>query len=524
MRPRCWDFGTQTISRRAWLAGAATLVLPPWQAGQVDGVVRRRVRFAENPFQLGVASGDPTPDGVVLWTRLAPQPLIGGGMPPARVEVGWQVARDEGFQQIVQEGTTVAAPQLAHSVHVEVAGLDPDRWYWYRFRAGSEESPVGRTRTLPAVEATPQALRFAFASCQHFETGYYTAYQHMAAENLDLIIHLGDYIYEGAGRANLIREHTGLEITSLEDYRNRHAQYKSDGDLQTAHASCPWLVTWDDHEFDNNYASEVSEQTGIDEVAFLARRANAYQAYYEHMPLRRSTVPRGPAMQIYRAVPFGRLATFFVLDTRQYRSDQPNGDGKKPLEGKVLDPQATMLGTRQESWLTAGLLRSETQWNVLAQQVMMARVDRLPGEGGHYSMDQWSGYDVPRKRLLQFLEDRQIPNPVVLTGDIHTNYVNDLKVDFDRPELATIATEFVGTSISSAGDGMVKAAYTDTMLAENAFVRFHNAERGYVSCTVTPDTWRADYQVVPFVTRRGAPLITRKSFVVAEGRPGAEAV
>ncbi|MEE3370100.1 MAG: alkaline phosphatase D family protein [Planctomycetota bacterium] len=524
MRPVYCDYGTQRVSRRAWLAGAATLVLPPWQAGQVDGVVRRRVRFAENPFQLGVASGDPTMDGVVLWTRLAPQPLSGGGMPPTRVEVGWQVARDEGFQQIVQEGTAIAAPQLGHSVHVEVAGLDPDRWYWYRFRAGNEESPVGRTRTLPAVETTPQALRFAFASCQHFETGYYTAYQHMAAENLDLIIHLGDYIYEGAGRANLIRQHTGLEITSLDDYRNRHALYKSDSDLQTAHASCPWLVTWDDHEFDNNYASQISEETGIDEVAFLARRANAYQAFYEHMPLRRSTVPRGPVMQIYRAVPFGRLATFFVLDTRQYRSNQPNGDGKKPLEGKVLDPQATMLGARQEGWLTAGLLRSETQWNVLAQQVMMARVDRLPGEGGHYSMDQWSGYDVPRKRLLRFLENRQIPNPVVLTGDIHTNYVNDLKVDFDRPESTTVATEFVGTSISSSGDGMVKADYTDTMLAENPFVRFHNAERGYVSCTVTPDAWRADYQVVPFVTRRGAPLITRKSFVVSEGRPGAEVV
>ena len=524
MRARRSDLGERTLSRRVLLAGATTLVLPPWYAGHVDGAVRRRLAFADNPFQLGVASGDPTPDGVVLWTRLAPQPLVGGGMPREIVEVGWQIASDEGFQRIVQQGTAVATPQLAHSVHVEVSGLKPDRWYWYRFRAGSEESPVGRTRTFPAHNAAVEKLRFAFASCQHFETGYYTAYQHMATEDLDLGIHLGDYIYEGAGRENLIRRHVGEEITSLADYRNRHAQYKTDPDLQSAHAAFPWLVTWDDHEFDNNCASQISEESGVDAAPFLARRANAYQAYYEHMPLRRSAIPRGPDMQLYRAVPFGRLATFFVMDTRQYRSDQPNGDGKKPLQGKVFDPNATVLGARQEGWLASGLLRSTAQWNVLAQQIMMARVDRLPGDGGHFSMDQWSGYDLPRKRLLRFVEDRQVPNPVVLTGDIHTNYVNDLKVDFDRPESTTVATEFVGTSISSGGDGAEKADYTDAMLAENPFVRFHNAERGYVSCTVTPKNWRADYQVVPFVTRRGAPLITRSSFVVENGKPGAQRV
>ena len=522
MRQCYMDIGKLTASRRAVLAGAATLVLPPWRAGYVDGAVRRRIRFGENPFQLGVASGDPTPDGMVLWTRLAPQPLVGGGMPRELVEVGWQIARDEGFQQIIQEGTTVATPQLAHSVHVEVSGLKPDRWYWYRFRVAGEESPVGRTRTFPEHGAMAQRLRFAFASCQHYETGFYTAYQHMANEDLDLGIHLGDYIYEGAGRENLIRRHVGEEITSLQDYRNRYAQYKTDVDLQAAHANFPWLVTWDDHEFDNNCASQISEESGIDVMSFLARRANAYQAYYEHMPLRRAAVPLGPDMKLYRAVPFGKLITFFVMDTRQYRSDQPNGDGNKPLQGAVFDPNATILGARQEGWLASGLLRSTAQWNVLAQQVMMARVDRDPSDEVAWSVDQWSGYDLARKRLLTFLAESQILNPVVLTGDIHSNWVNDLKVDFDQENDAVVATEFVGTSISSGGNGSKTRSDTLGVLRDNSFVRFFNNERGYVRCTVTPKRWQSDFRVVDTVTSRDSNCLTRASYAVEAGHAGAE--
>jgi alkaline phosphatase D len=279
---------------------------------------------------------------------------------------------------------------------------------------------------------------------------------------------------------------------------------------------------WDDHEFDNNCAGAISEEKDVDGASYLLRRANAYQAYYEHMPLRRRALPHGPNMVLYRRVPFGRLVNFEMLDTRQYRTDQPNGDGNKPLEGDVFNPNATLLGDGQEQWLMAGLLESPARWNVLGQQLMMARVDRIAGEEARYSMDQWAGYDVARKRLLRFLAERRVPNPIVIAGDIHSNWVNDLKIDFDRADDATVATEFVGTSISSGGNGSANPKDLDKLLSENPFVRFHNAQRGYISCTVTPQEWRSDYQVVEFVDRPGAPLVTRASFVVENGRPGAE--
>ena len=494
----------------------------PLLSAPVEGVLLKNIKLAGYPFQLGIASGDPAADGFVLWTRLTPDPLHGGGMPRENVEVVWQVARDEQMRRVVRKGTAVATPALAHSVHVEVEGLQPDRTYWYQFKTGSETSPVGRTRTAPAKDAAPPAVRFAFASCQHYESGYFTAYEHMAREELDLVVHLGDYIYEGAARDNQTRQHVGLELQTHDDYRNRYAQYKSDKHLQAAHAAFPWIVTWDDHEFDNNYAAHVSEEPNLDVDEFLKRRATAYQVYYEHMPLRRAALPHGPDMQLYRRAAFGRLIDFSVLDTRQYRTNQPCGDRNKPPCEGVFDPGATLLGAGQERWLTEGLSRSKATWNCLAQQVMMGRVDRLPGDDVAWSMDQWAGYDVSRKRLLKFLVDRQITNPVVLTGDIHSNWVNDLKIDFDDPASAAVATEFVGTSISSGGDGSQTRADTAGVLAENPFVKFYNAERGYVRCEVTPKQWRSDYQVVEYVTRRGAPLVTRASFVVENGRPGAQ--
>ncbi|MBI3463930.1 MAG: alkaline phosphatase D family protein, partial [Planctomycetes bacterium] len=281
------------VNRRSFLVTTSSLAAAALWSSRAWGVVKRNVKFADNPFQLGVASGDPAPDGVVLWTRLAPRPLEGGGMPAEAVEVSWQVAEDEQMTKVVREGTTTATPQWAHAVHVEVDGLRPDRWYWYQFKVGSETSPKGRTRTMPLAESSPQRVRFAFASCQHYETGLYTAYEHMLREDLDLVLHLGDYIYEGAPKNNQVRKHSGAgELDSLDDYRNRHAQYKTDGALQAMHAALPWLVTWDDHEFDNNCAGDVSEEKDVTREQFLARRARAYQAYYEHMPLRRGSLPQ----------------------------------------------------------------------------------------------------------------------------------------------------------------------------------------------------------------------------------------
>lgn len=517
------EFSTiREADRRQFLARAAAFASVAWLGGRAEGRAVRLPGSAGDPFTLGVASGEPTPDGAVLWTRLAPKPLEPeGGMPRANVEVTWEVADDEGFKDVVRRGEETATPQLGHSIHAEVDGLKPDRWYWYRFRTGDAISPAGRVRTTPTDGATPDHLRFAFASCQHYEQGLFTAYEHMAKDDLDLVFHLGDYIYEYGGKDKLVRKHLGAEIRSLDDYRIRHAQYKSDPLLQAAHAHCPWVVTWDDHEVQNNYADAISEHKGVDPLDFLERRANAYQAYYEMMPLRRRSLPRGPHMKLYRTLRYGRLAGFQVLDTRQYRTDQPNGDKSSPLNAAALDPRNTLLGERQAATLKARLIASRATWNVLAQQVMMGMVGFKP-EGGEatYSMDQWPGYAHERIALVKFLAERRVPNPVVLTGDIHSNWVNDLRVDDRRHEDPVVAAEFVGTSISSGGNGRPNPAREQRLLADNPGVRFFNSQRGYVRCTVTPYSWKSEYQVVEDVIKPGAPAITKAAFVVEAGTPG----
>jgi len=514
------------VSRRLFLAyGAALASLPllAEQAAAAGATPSRQAAFPSEPFKLGVASGDPDHTGVVLWTRLAPEPLAAdGGMPPANVEVRWEIAEDESMQKVVQSGTTTAARLLGHSVHVEVTGLKPDRWYWYRFQAGDARSPVGRTRTLPEPSADPERLRFAFASCQHYEAGLFTAYEQMAKDDLDLVCHLGDYIYEGGGRDGAVRKHAGPKLITLNEYRVRYSQYRLDPLLQGMHALCPWFVTWDDHEFENNYAADIAQAKGADPAFTLLHRANAYQAYYEMMPLRRRSIPRGPDLQLYRKASYGRLAELLVLDTRQYRTDQPNEDRASDLNSAALDPKATLLGRPQREWLQDGLARSRGTWNVLAQQVMVGMVDRTPGAQKLYSMDQWPGYAHERMALVKFMADRKVKNPVVLTGDIHTNWVNDVRVDDRKPETRVVATEFVGTSITSGGNGVDRPADLDTLLAENPCVRFHNRQRGYVRCTLTRDAWKSDYVVVDQVTEPGGNISTRASFVVENGRPGAK--
>ncbi len=509
------------VSRRLMLAWTAGLSSIPSlaRASWADA----RPALPENPFQLGVASGDPAPDGMVLWTRLAMRPLDpDGGMPAVPMIVRWYVSAADSPTQVLRSGESVATPQLSHSVHVELAGLEPDRWYSYWFTCGDYQSPIGRTRTTPVATALPAQLRFAFASCQHFEDGFYAAYAQMARDQLDLVVHLGDYIYEGAGRDNRLRRHIGGEIQTLSDYRVRLSQYRSDTMLQNMHAQCPWLVTWDDHELDNNYASDISEQADVSPAELLVRRTNAYQAYYEMMPLRASALPRGADMQLYRQVGFGRLANFMVLDTRQYRTDQPNNDRKSPLNAAALAPTNSLLGPAQRGWLQAALLQSGGLWNVLAQQVMMAFVAfPQPNAEAVLSMDQWPGAAAERMNLMRFLSERRVPNPIVLTGDIHCNWVNDLRIDDRQPEQPVVATEFVGTSISSGGNGAAKAKDHDALLAANPVVRFYNRQRGYVRCQVTPDRWTSDYMVVADVTQPDSDVTPCASFVVEAGTPGA---
>lgn len=514
------------FDRRSFLSATATGIVWPFAHLPFAAAADRKVWTADYPFTLGIASGDPAPDGFVLWTRLAPDPLNGGGMPPEDVQVRWEVASDEAMSKTVRQGVATASKDWAHSVHVEVQGLEPDRVYFYRFTMGNDESSVGRTRTAPPAHIMPERFRFAFASCQHYEYGYFSALRHLSEEDVHAVVHLGDYIYEGgiSKSPKMVRHHNSPEVVTTEEYRNRYALYKIDPDLQAAHAAFPWIVTWDDHEFDNNYAGDVSEEDGIDPKAFLQRRADAYKVFYEHMPLRRANLPHGPFMQLYRNVTFGRLAQFSVLDTRQFRTDQPCGDHNKPPCEGVFDPDATLLGDVQERWLREGLAVSPARWNILAQQVMMARVDRNPEDAVAYSMDQWAGYEVGRKRLLQYFADSKVSNPIVLTGDIHTNWVNDLRVDFDDEKSPVVGTEFVGTAITTGGDGSEKRGDTDGVLADNPFVKFYNAERGYVRCELTPESWRTDFRVVPFVSRQEGPCLTRASYRVENGRPGAERV
>ena len=508
------------VSRRLILAYGTALASVPLLGQLARGA--SPIRFDSDPFTLGVASGDPDHRSVVLWTRLAPTPLDpDGGMPPQPVDVAWELAEDEAFNKVVASGKELATPQLGHSVHVEASGLKPDRWYYYRFRAGDAESPVGRTRTFPKPDSLVDRLRFAMTSCQNFEQGLFTAYEEMANDDVDLVFHLGDYIYEyKAGRTGKIRTHHGNETESLGDYRMRYAQYRADPLLHGMHAKCPWFVTWDDHEFDNNYATLISEEKDINPAAFLRRRAAAYQAYYENMPLRRRSVPRGPHLQLYRKASFGRLAELMVLDTRQYRSDQPNNDRKSPINEEALNPRNTLLGSRQRNWLMQSLIESQGTWNVLAQQVMMGLVAVTKRDGAPaYSMDQWPGYTAERMQLLEFMKDRRVPNPVVLTGDIHSNWANDIRIDDREAESPLVASEFVCTSLSSGGNGVDKPNNLDELTAANQGVKFHNRERGYILCNVTPKKWTSDYRVVDEVEKPGGKTFTRASFVIESGNP-----
>lgn len=486
-----------------------------------DWVLTARPRFVDDPFALGVASGDPTPTGAMLWTRLAPRPLEpDGGMPGNRPIVSWQVAEDETFAKIVRQGRYTAAPELGYSIHVDVEGLAPDRWYFYRFLSGEAVSPVGRLRTTPAAGATVP-LRLAAISCQNYEQGLFTAFDHLATERCDLVAHLGDYIYEYGGREGLVRKHHASEIRTLDDYRARYAQYKGDPALQAAHAMCPWIVTWDDHEVDNNYADDFGENRMESSEQMRARRAIAYQAWWENQPVR---VPRARSwadLDIRRATAWGALAQLWVLDTRQYRSDQACDDGNDIVPcGDWADPARTMLGAPQEQWLARGLAGSSARWQVLAQQVMVAPYDSELGAQQRVSMDAWSGYPAARERLLGLLAERAPNRNVVLTGDIHSNWVNELHAGFDRPGRPVIGAEFVSTSISSGGDGEAAWQGVPEAMGENPHLKWHTARRGYVLHDVGAQAWQATYREVPYVSRPGAPVTTASAWRVEHGRAG----
>jgi alkaline phosphatase D len=475
------------------------------------------------PFQLGIASGDPDANSVVLWTRLAPSPLNAdglGGMGTADVTVDWQVSTTDTFATLVASGSVVAKSASAHSVHVIAGGLNPDFDYYYRFRAQGHLSPVGRTRTAPALGTNGRELVMSFASCAHYEEGYYTAYRRMAEDNPGLILHLGDYIYEYGATTGRPRLHAGAtEIVSLADYRRRYAQYKADPDLQAAHAVAPWIVVPDDHEIENNRAGNIRADNtpSLTAAQWTARQAAAYQAYYENMPLRPAQVNGGAAIQLYRRLQWGSLATFHMLDTRQYRNDQACGDGWKICSDADLATRS-LPGNAQETWLLNGLNQHAATWDIIGQQVFFAR--RFNSTGA--SMDSWDGYRASRARIQQGWVDRSVRNPVVLTGDVHRAWASDLKADYNNANSATIGSELVCTSVTSSGDG--DGATTIPDVGTNPWLKFFNNRRGYVRTTITPTEMRADFRAIAKVSEHGLPATTAKSFVIQEGQPGLQAV
>jgi alkaline phosphatase D len=510
--------------RRIFLLDTAQLAA----LAAVGGVACARTDRAAYPFSLGVASGSPLPDSVILWTRILADPLNAGATAPVAVGVRWEVAEDEGFRRIAAKGVANALPALAHSVHVDVTGLAPGRWYWYRFMLGDAVSPVGRTRTAPAPDALPSMLKLAVASCQHWEFGSYGAHRQIAAAAPDLVAFLGDYIYEwGPYRlSHLEKAVRSNESFTLADYRARYAQYKSDPDLQAAHHAAPWIVTWDDHEVENEYTSDHDARNS---AGFMARRAAAYQAFYEHMPLR--LAPSGQTdfakFRLFQRYDWGRLARFHMLDDRQYRAAHachPTSSVLRRDCADLRDPGRTMLGSEQEAWLAAGLGSSSARWNIIGQQTLMAQSTqtRIIGPGdGRFWTDGWDGYPVARQRLFDALGKSGAANPLVLSGDVHTFYAAELRSDFDRPESAAnpmIATEFCGTSVTSSSRPQKRTLeYVDM----NPHIKYGRSDkRGFMLMEVTPAKTTTHFVGLDDVRNAGTAAATVASFVVNAGRAG----
>ncbi len=504
------------------MASAGRRHLLQWALAQgLAPAFSRHALAADLPrFALGVASGQPLPTSLVLWTRLTGDAL------PGQVAVSWELAEDEAFQRVAARGTETALATDAHSVHAEPAGLQPARWYWYRFTALGQRSGTGRTRTAPPADADVKQLDLAIASCQRFDQGHYAAWRHAAAEPLDLVLFLGDYIYEYASPSGALRAHEGGLIQDLAAYRQRYAQYKSDPALQAAHAACPWLVIWDDHEVANDYAGWQGQRL---EPHFAELRGAAYQAWWEHMPVPKFMRPVGGVARIHQRLDWGRLARLHLLDTRQYRDPQacpkPGRGGSNTVRGAACTALAeagrSLLGADQERWLAQGWAL-DRPWNLLAQTTLMARCAWSdPAAGGTYWTDGWDGYAATRQRLLARVVEHHVPGVVVLGGDVHANYVADLKADFDDPRAPIVASEFCGTSISSQG---LPQARLDGMRGDNPHLHWARSDqRGYVQFRIGRESLMAQLQVVQDVGDPLSPVGTPARFAVAARRPGVQA-
>lgn len=513
--------------RRRLLQGLAAVggvaLLPPFAVA--SGAAPSTQPLPEFPFRLGVASGYPDEDTVVLWTRLAPDPTRpDGGLPPIDWQVRYEVALDDRFRRIVARGETVAVAAHAHSARVQVRGLAPARDYWYRFTAAGHSSPAGRTRTLPRARARVAALHLAVASCQHYEHGHFAAWRHVAAAVPDLVVHVGDYIYEGAPTANRVRRHVGPACRTLDDYRQRYAQYLCDPSLQSAHAAAPWLLTWDDHEVANDY-SGARDGRSDESPAFLVRRAAAYQAWYEHLPVPPSMAPRADGgIAIHTRHRIGRLASLNLLDQRQYRSPQacpvPGRFGGNRLGDACterLEAARTMLGAAQEQWLEQGLAQHPARWTLLAQGTVFSQLDELPGEPGQYWSDGWTGYPAARQRVIDTLQRTRSTNPVVLSGDLHAFVVAGVRAVPERAESPLVAAEFVTTSISS--DSRPQSSL-DEWRDNNPHIQLMDGrQRGFLAVRISEERMQVDLVAVDDVNRPDAGRQVMRRFAVEAGDP-----
>lgn len=533
------DGTTGRLTRRGVLAGTITAALAACtngggsdESGSTSSTTASTnvPDLTSDPFVLGVASGDPLADSVILWTRLNPsEPL-----PDEDIAVEWQVATDAEMSDIVAAGSGAAIAALGHSVHVNADGLEPETEYFYRFRLGEYETSPARTRTFAAPGTTPERFRFAFSSCQHWEQGYYAAYRDLVEEgDIDAFVFLGDYIYEYASAGPLaeLGRTTGqdFECETLDQYRQRYALYKSDPLLQAAHALVPWIITWDDHEVENDYANDISEDDAEREV-FLARRAAAYQAWYEHTPVRVEP-PDGPDLEIYRSFANGDLVQFHVLDTRQYRADQQRGEPLVEALGEAVQfrddtlafsPEQTMLGEAQREWLLDGVASSSAIWDVIAQQVFMFGGNAVVGaDPPAVVVDTWDGYHGERQAVLEATGDAA-DNLVVLTGDFHSAAVAELRTDPFDLSLPVVGTEFMASSISSSffDDQEAVEELVSAALVANPQMKWFDARRGYTVCEVTPDRWLSTFRVVEDEFDEASPVDTASRWEVVAGTPG----
>ena len=481
---------------------------------------------------MGVASGSPTSTGIVLWTRLGPAALQAAGLQGRDVDVTWQIAHDERFSRMAASGVVAATPRLAHSVHAEVEGLEPARDYFYRFIAGNASSVTGRTKTFPAPNDSPGRLRLAYASCQQWGNGYYGAYRHMLGEHLDVVLFLGDYMYEYASSRPVdVRPTTGGWITTLDDYRGRYALHKSDPDLQAIHAAVPWIVSWDDHEVQNDYAGEREGNSGPPVANFMARRHAAYQAYYEHMPVRRANFDglldgTSENCTVFGATKFGQLATLYTLDGRQFRSPQACSRDSKPGSSVVdpatcpqwLDPQRTYLGAQQEQWLQTQFERSATRWNTIGSPCLFGQRNLAVKGGVKLSNDDWDGYGPARQRLIDAILGTKLQNPVIFGGDAHENWVGHVLRDYANPQSEKVAAEFCGTSITSLS-GRTQDRTEKILELNPHFIFANSVRRGYGVAEITSQTLETTLRALNDAADPASGIFTLARFAVQSGDP-----